>query len=284
MQARDRAILGCVLVLVGAAVLVWRAVLAQGGSGTLTVAFLDVGQGDALYIEAPHGQQLLIDGGAGAAVLEALGGVMPAGDRSLDVVMATHPDADHIGGLPEVFARYDIGMFLEPGIHDTGGDSTALEHAVAEEGLTPILAREGMVLALDEGVSLEILFPDRDVSDVDPNVGSIVARLTYGDTSFLLTGDSPTEIEAYLVSRYRERLTSDVLKLGHHGSRTSTSESFLGFVNPSRAVVSAGCDNSYGHPHQEVLDRLARFSVATLSTCKEGTVVLASDGSTVRER
>lgn len=248
------------------------------------VAFLDVGQGDAVYLEAPHGTQVLIDGGVGRAVLERLGEVMPFSDRTIDVVVATHPDADHIGGLPEVFARYDVGMFLEPGVRDDGADSAALAEAVRAEGLTPVQVRSGMTLVLEPGVSIEILFPDRDVSGVDPNIGSIVARLSYGDTSFLLTGDAPTEVETYLVGLYGNALASTVLKVGHHGSRTSTSDVFLGFVDPTHGVISAGCDNTYSHPHEETIKRLARFGVRERRTCEEGTIMFESDGRMIRAR
>lgn len=273
---------GIVACLASAAVVVWCKVYAAEGKGVLTVAFLDVGQGDAVYLEAPHGTKVLVDGGAGRAVLERLGEVMSFADRTIDVVLATHPDADHIGGLPEVFARYDIGMFLEPGVRDDGADSVALAEAVRAEGLKPLRVQSGMTLVLEPGVSIEILFPDRDVSGVDPNTGSIVVRLSYGDTSFLLTGDAPTEIETYLVDRYGNTLASTVLKVGHHGSRTSTSDAFLGFVNPTYGVISVGCHNTYGHPHEETIERLARFGVREKRTCEEGTIVFESDGRTVR--
>lgn len=258
---------------------VWTAVFATETNGNLVVAFLDVGQGDAIFIQAPNGNQVLIDGGKGGSVLSELGALMPFSDRTIDTVIATHPDMDHIGGLPEVFARYEVGMFLEPGVADDGADYAALLEAVQQEGLTPIYARRGMVLMLDTSVSLEILFPDRDVSNVEANTGSIVVRLVYGDTSALFTGDSPVAIEEYLVGTYGDTLKSDILKLGHHGSKTSTSDTFLGYVDPTYGIISAGCDNSYGHPHAEVMARLKTFEVNELSTCTEGTITFESDGN-----
>ncbi len=265
-------------VLAVVTVFVWHAVLASDGRGKLRVAFLNVGQGDAIYIEAPNGNRVLIDGGKGRAILEGLGKMMPFSDRSIDVVIATHPDLDHIGGLPEVFARYDVGMFIEPGIADGGADNEALHEAVRDEGLVPVTARRGMTLALDEGVTLEILFPDRDASGLEANMASVVTYLAYGESKFLFTGDSPIAIEQYLASVYGTVLKSDVLKLGHHGSKTSTSDVWLGFVDPDYGIISAGCDNSYGHPHHEVVDRLKRFEVQALTTCDEGTIVFESDG------
>ncbi len=277
----DRIRIGMYLVVTVLAIItffVWSAVLASDTNGKLLVAFLDVGQGDSIFIQAPNGNQVLVDGGKGGAVLSELGKLMSFSDRTIDTVIATHPDLDHIGGLPEVFARYEVGMFLEPGVEDDGADYQALSEAAKKDGLTPVLARRGMTLALDEGVYLEILFPDRDVTNVETNLGSIVARLVYGDTSVLLTGDSPIAIEEYLAAGYGESLKSDILKLGHHGSKTSSSETYLGYVDPTYGIVSAGCDNSYGHPHKEVTDRLAQFEVKQLGTCEFGTIVFESDG------
>lgn len=270
-----------VMVLVLVSLLVWGTADARDGTPMLTVAFLDVGQGDAVFIESPNGNHVLIDGGKGRAVLEALGSVMSPWDRSIDVVMATHPDLDHIGGLPNVFARYNVGMFIDPGVQDSGADYRALTAAVQTEGLVPIRGRSGMTLDLGGGAVLEIIFPDRDMDTADPNVGSIVVRLTYGSISFLLTGDSPATVETYLVDRYQSALESTVLKLGHHGSRTSSSEPFLDAVAPQYAVISVGCDNTYGHPHHEVVDRLAARHIDTLNTCTDGTIRFSSDGITV---
>ncbi len=271
-------------VLVFATLFVWSAVFAREGKGVLTVAFLDVGQGDAVLVETPDGAQVLIDGGKGGAVLRALGERMAFGDRFIDVVIATHPDLDHIGGLPEVFARYEVGMFIEPCVADEGDDYAALRESVSREGLEAVCARAGMALRLDDAVRLELLFPDRDVRALEANAASLVSRLTYGDTSFLFTGDAPVPIEEYLATVYGDALASNVLKLGHHGSKTSTSEAWLALVSPAHAVVSAGCNNTYGHPHTEVLNRLANHNIETHATCAEGTLLFESDGSVVVRR
>lgn len=280
-RQRTHLAFACLIVLTCATLVVWSLVLASAPPGVLTVAFLDVGQGDAIYIETPHGNQLLIDGGKGRAVLRELGTRLSFYDRTLTAVLATHPDTDHIGGLPELFARFSIGMFLEPGVHDDGADAVALLHAVTDEGLSPVYARAGTTLMLDEGVALTFLFPEGDVSTFETNTGSVVAHLSYGDTSFLFTGDAPASIERYLAGTYGSLLKSDVLKLGHHGSDTSTAVEFLGFVSPRYGIISAGCDNPYGHPHRDVLTRLKQFEVRALSTCEHGTIVFESDGHEV---
>lgn len=268
-----------VLVLFSINVAVWSVALRDEGSGVLTVSFLDVGQGDAIYIEAPNGNQALVDGGAGPAVLRELGAVMPLSDRSIDVVIGTHPDKDHIGGLSGVLARYDVGFFLDPGISNDTAAWRALEEAVAAHGIKRKTARRGMKVVLGGGAVLDILFPDRDMVGADTNDASIIARLSLGDRKFLLTGDSPKKIEEYLVRLNRSELESDVLKAGHHGSRTSTGANFLAAVRPAYAVISAGKGNSYGHPHQEVLDLLVARGIRVMRTDESGRVTFRADGT-----
>ena len=265
--------------------LVWYVALHEERGGLLTVAFLDVGQGDAALIESPTGTQVLIDaGGPDRSVLRALGRVMPFFDRSIDVVIATHPDQDHIGGLPEVLARYRISHILEPGVAAETAVYDAFEERVEDEGAEHVLARRGTRVELGGGVFLDILFPDRDTTGLETNTASIVAKLSYGTTSFLLTGDSPKQIEEYLATLDGAALDVDVLKVGHHGSKTSTSDHLLGLASPAYAVLSAGKDNRYGHPHQEVLDALGRFGIETVGTYERGTIVFESDGREVRLR
>ena len=273
--------------LILANVLIWQRALAAEGSGVLKVYFLDIGQGDAALIESPTGHQLLIDGGPGGVVLSQLSQVLPYTDHTIDAILATHPDQDHIGGLPDVLAHYDVGLALISGVADSGSDNRALTAAIAEEGLAPVLTRRGMVLDLGGGVHLQILFPDRDVTNVETNTGSIVARLTYGNTSYFFTGDSPQAIEKYLVSIEDADypLHSDVLKVGHHGSKTSSSEEFITAVEPTYAVVSVGLNNKYGHPNQETLNTLSSEHTKTLRTDEQGRIEIDSDGShlTVRQ-
>ncbi len=258
--------------------------------GILTVAFLDVGQGDAILIDSPTGNQVLVDGGpaAGGAVLRALGAALPFYDRSLDLVIATHPDADHIGGLPVVLERYQVRGFMEPGIVSETQTSQALAQALAAKKITTILARRGQVIDLGRGAKLQILFPDeeserRAEQKNDTNAASIVAVLRYGATSAMLTGDAPIAVEDYLINldrNNRAELDADILKAGHHGSRTSTSDEWLSATTPSVAIISAGKNNRYGHPHQETLARLTAHQIKTLATAGEGTIVFKTDGVT----
>lgn len=284
---RSAQVLGwTILVLVAIVIVIWVTVAQAATKSELRVTFLDVGQGDAIFIQSPSGAQMLIDGGKNRAVIPELSNVMPLFDRSIDVVMATHPDSDHIGGLLDVLKRYRAGIIVQSSVLDPeGDDARAFDAAVAneeEEGGVQVVAERGQVIDLGGGVTFEVLFPDRFIPQVETNLGSIVGRLVYGNTSFMLTGDSPDEIEKYLVMLDAEGLRSDVLKAGHHGSRTSSSLQFVGYVSPEYAVFSRGCDNSYGHPHEEPVAVFAQLGVETFDTCEDGAVTFVSNGTTVR--
>ncbi|HEY4487021.1 MAG TPA: MBL fold metallo-hydrolase, partial [Candidatus Paceibacterota bacterium] len=274
------------VVLLVASVFVVYAVFVGENDGLLTVSFLDVGQGDAIFIEAPNGTQMLVDAGSGKQVLRELQKVMPFYDRSIDIVLATHPDKDHIGGMPGVLERFFVSQFIEPGVLADSGTYTALLGLVESERAKHVLARRGMKIRLDENVYFEILFPDRDVSGLETNTASVVGKLVYRETSFLLTGDSPKNIEHFLVTLDGNlpvgNLDVDVLKAGHHGSKTSSSEEFVMATSPEFTVISAGKDNQYGHPHREVVELLRASGTAVLETSKGGMIVFTSDGNSVR--
>ena len=261
------------------AVFVWYAVLAESRDG-LTVAFLDVGQGDATLIEK-DGNQILIDGGRNKKVLQELSKVMPFYDRSIDLVIATHPDADHIGGLSDILENFNIGLIMETGVGSDTAVYAEFERQLEEKNLKKILARRGMKIMLGKDAYLLILFPNIDVTGFDTNEASIVAKLVYGSTSFLLTADSPKNIEQYLAALSPNSVDVDVLKVGHHGSRTSTSEQLAGYASPLYAVISVGKDNNYGHPHKEVIDTLNKFSIPILRTDEMGTIKFKSDGEKI---
>ncbi len=245
----------------------------------LKVEFLDIGQGDSIYIEAPNGAQLLIDGGRGSKVLGALSSVMPHGDKTIDVVIGTHPDADHIGGLNNILDSYTVGKFIESGGVSNSQIYKKLEDKIKEKDIPHMYGRAGMRIVLDKvhNVYFDILYPDRDVTYLDTNSGSIVGKLVYGNTSVMLTADSTISKELYLVNKNKDILKTDVLKLGHHGSRTSSSVEYLKSASPSVAIISAGLNNQYGHPHKEVLDKLKSLNIPYLATYDVGTIECLSD-------
>ncbi len=231
----------------------------------LSIYFLSVGQGDAIFIQAPNGVQILIDGGPNSAVLRELTKIMPIYDRHIDVVMMTHPDADHVGGLNDVLNRYKVDMVFEPGVFASTTAYTSFRKKTKTK-----LARRGDRIYLSDDIYLDILFPDRDTDGWETNTASIISRLVYKDSSVLLTGDAPAKIEKFLV-KYDD-LESDILKLGHHGSNTSSAEEFIAEVNPEYAIVSSGKDNRYKHPHPAVIERVSKCVKNILNTAEVGTI------------
>lgn len=251
-----------------------------GHKGKLFISFLDIGQGDAIFIQAPNGKQMLVDGGPDKIVLRELGKVLPMFDRSIDMIVVTNPDKDHIGGFIPVMSRYDVDYIVEPGTISPSDTYKTVESLSKDRGLEKIVARRGMDIILDKekNVYLHILFPDRDVEKLATNDGSIIAKLVYGDTSVLLQGDSPQNIEKYLLYLNQGELDSDILKVGHHGSKTSTNKDYVLASSPDYAVISLGGDNTYGHPHKETLDTLNGLNVPILRTDLEGRINFVSDG------
>ncbi|CUS05161.2 putative Competence protein ComEC [Candidatus Promineifilum breve] len=273
-----RILAGVVIIAVAAGLAVaWNA---QRPDGRLHVAFLDVGQGDAILIQTPGGRQLLVDGGYTASdTLDQLGRHMPFWDRSIDLVIATHPDADHVAGLVEVVERYRIGGLITNGAVEANDSAYAALLAAAESrGVLVHPAQIGETVGLDEGVELRILHTAESPAAADDNEASVVARLTYGELSLLLTGDAEEAAEAGLLDSHTP-LASVILKAGHHGADTSSSAAFLQAVAPQIVIISAGRENRYGHPHPAMLARAAAIGATVLRTDEYGTLEVTSDGA-----
>ncbi|MFT7558068.1 MAG: competence protein ComEC [Planctomycetota bacterium] len=248
--------------------------------GLLTVAFLDVGQGDSVYIETPNGFQMLVDGGGGAQVLAELGRVMPMFDRSLDYVAATHLDKDHIGGLLSVFETMSIRQVLDTGMLPEDTVDERYYETIDEYGIERQAIYRGDYIELDKEarVSIEIFSPDLEEMDTySTNDKSLVMRLQYGDTSIMLTGDASQKIEKKLVL-LGDDLDVDILKVGHHGSKTSSAGEFLDATTPELVIIQAGENNRYGHPHADVLSAFRSRDIEYLCNCTEGRIVMKSDG------
>ena len=244
---------------------------------------LDIGQGDALFIQSPTGTQVMFDGGPVRKILGPLSRVMPFYDKSIDAIVITNPDADHIGGFLDILKNYKVGKVFEPGTLNDSKTYQNLEAEIKRQNISDVLLRRGMKLDLGGGAMIEILFPDRDVSTWATNDGSVVAKLSYGKTLVMLTGDATTETEKIILTENSAaKLRSTILKVGHHGSRTSTSASFAQAVAPMYALISDGKDNKYGHPHQEVLDVLSQFGAKIFRTDLLSTIVMKSDGQNIK--
>jgi competence protein ComEC len=256
-------------------VLVWGT---SRPDGNLHIAFLDVGQGDAIFIQTPSGRQIIVDGGRFPSVLsEHLGRQIPFWDREIDLVVATHPEADHINGLPGVFDRYRVGRLLTNGETRNAGAMAALLTA-AQTQETPIIpVSAGEIIQLGDGVKLEVLNPPGLLNPQNSNQNSVAFRLTYGSFSIVLPGDTEMLAEQAMIQSGRP-LQAVVLKAGHHGSNTSSTTPFLSAVRPQVVVISAGQDNQFGHPHPEMLQRVADTGAIILRTDELGTIEVISDG------
>lgn len=239
----------------------------------MRVHFIDVGQGDSIFIESPNGQTMLIDGGVKGAGPEIVAYLKEQGVQKLDAVVATHPDADHIGGLIAVLNSIEIEKFYDSGKVHTSQTFEEMLTLIDTKNISYNVPKTGDILAFDEAVSVKVLSADETASD--NNDASIVLKVTYGDVSFLLTGDAGVALE-------KEMLTQDVkatvLKAGHHGSNTSSSQSFIQAVHPEVTVLSYGEDNKYGHPHEEVVERLQEIDSKIYATAEAGTVIVSTDG------
>ncbi len=243
----------------------------------LRVWVFDVGQGDAILMATPTGEQILIDAGPSDAVLAKLGSVLSPLDRSLDAILVTHPHEDHFAGFIEVLRRYDVDAVYETGNeHDVGTQSVFWDE-VDREGASRTFVRGGVAIALGD-VTLRVIAPDRSLAGKhlkDPNVASIVLLVTYGETSILLAGDAPSELEEEILPDLLGPV--DVLKVAHHGSVYSTSQKFLDVTQPRNAIISVG-KNSYGHPHPVLLSRLRETEAAVFRTDLDGDILITSFG------
>lgn len=272
------------IVLLGVMVVfVWYVVFMESRSGLL-VYFFDVGQGDSIFIQAENGNQILIDGGPGDAVLSELGNVLPFYDRTLDMVVLTHPDADHLNGLVEVVKRYKPKMVLETGVlHDTA-QYEEWRRFLEEQHIPIAHAKAGEMFGIADGLTGRVLFPFRSQEGQKPkavNETSVVLRMDYGETSFLFTGDIEAKTERILSMVQREMIDVDILKVAHHGSKTSSIPEFLGMVSPEVAVMFVGRNNRYGHPHADVMDRLDDLGIPLYRTDTMGRISIhaRSDGT-----
>lgn len=241
----------------------------------LTVRFLDVGQGDAVLI-SQGSLQVLIDGGKESKrLLELLGLYMPFWDNTVDIVVATHPDEDHVGGFLGLFDRYRIGTMLktrEPSDSKMFAQlSEILQNTKTVETFAPIS------VVFPNGARLETVYPDRTIDpekNIPTNDTSVVMRLTYGKHSFLFTGDFPSTEEGKVIFD-----DTEILKVSHHGSKNATTDFFLGESTPEMAIVSVGKENRYGHPASELLDRLKNRGISVLRTDESGTITLTCGSS-----
>lgn len=246
----------------------------------LAVHFIDVGQGDSILIQTPTGDTMLIDAGEKGYEKTVCDYIDTYGDDTLEYVVATHPHSDHIGALDNVINAYTVSNVIMPRLQESITPTTAayrdLLSAVKKSKAKVISAKPGYTFALGNGVCT-VLAPVEQTDDL--NNMSVVLRLDWGETSFLFTGDAETaEEKTILKSKYADLVNTDVLKMGHHGSGTSSSAAFLKAASPTYCVISCGTGNDYGHPHTQTLKKLEKLQIDPLRTDLLGSIRIYSDG------
>jgi len=247
----------------------------------LDVTFLDVGQGDSIFIQTPSKNQILIDGGPNSQVLERLGNQIPFFDRTLDLIVLTHPEKDHMAGLLDVLKVYRVENILWSGVVRETKDFKEWQRLIEGEGSNMIIAKAGKRIILDSGIYLDILNPSVSLEGElinDSNPTSVVVRLVNRNMSFLFTGDIDQKVEKALENK---EVKADILKVAHHGSKYSSSEGFLRAVSPRIAIIEVG-DNSYGQPAQEVLQRLENSGINSFNTKDSGDIKIITDGNNLK--
>lgn len=251
---------------------------AREDSGLLKIHYIDVGQGDCILIQLPDGQNMLIDAGERDQSENVLNYIHSIGIGKLDIVIGTHPHSDHIGGIIKIIDNMPVNKVYLPRVTHTSTTFEDLLQAIKSKGLKISTAKAGVEIPL-KNVKAEFMAPVGD-SYEDLNNYSAVVKLEYGQSTFLFTGDAEKLSEKEMLEN-GTALKADVLKIGHHGSTSSTGNKFLNAVSPSCAVIMCGTDNDYGHPHKETLTKLTKAGITTYRTDEEGTILITTDGNTI---
>ena len=266
-------VLLCIFLLAGCTEAVKTKQVPVTAGHEMRVHFIDVGQGDSILIESPNGKTMLIDGGVKGAGQQVVSYLKELGVNKLDQVVATHPDADHIGGLIPVLQTIPIEQFYDSGKVHTSQTFEEMLMAIDQKNIPYYVPKTGDLIEFDKDVTVKVLNANEHATD--NNDASIVLKVVYGNVSFLLTGDAGIALEKEMM---QNDVTATILKAGHHGSNTSSSEEFIRTVKPEVTILSYGEDNKYGHPHAEVVDRLQAMGSNIYATAESGTIIVATDG------
>lgn len=273
MKKIIKVLLLCLFLLAGCTEAVKTEKIPVTAGHEMQVHFIDVGQGDSILIESPSGKTMLIDGGVKGAGQQIVSYLKELGINKLDIVVATHPDADHIGGLIPVLDNMTIEQFYDSGKVHTSQTFEEMLTRIDEKNIPYHVPKIGDDIEFDKDVNVKVLNANDQATD--NNDASIVLKMTYGNVSFLLTGDAGVALEKEML-QYDVKAT--VLKAGHHGSNTSSSEEFIQAVKPEVTILSYGEDNKYGHPHAEIVDRLQAIGSKIYATADLGTITVSTDG------
>ncbi|MDK0560018.1 ComEC/Rec2 family competence protein [Clostridium perfringens] len=241
----------------------------------MSVTYLNVGQGDSELIQV-NGINMLIDAGTNAGANDLVKDLKNRGIKTIDIAIATHPHEDHIGGMDEVLENFDVKSFYAPKVAHTTKTYENMLKAVKNEGLKIKQIKEGTKIDLGKDTEVQVYSPVKSQYEKLNNY-SPVMKISYGQNSFMFTGDAESLVEKEILNENKD-LKADVLKLGHHGSHSSTSEEFLKAVDPSIAIVSCAKDNKYGHPHKETMSNLKKAGITVYETFRDGDITISSNG------
>lgn len=277
------------------AILIWSPIVVFGFNSGVKVWFFDVGQGDAEFLDFADGNQVLIDGGPDVEILQRLGKAMPFYDKSIDLIILTHPHKDHVFGLIEVLNRYDVERVIMPKINFKSSFYKEFMNIIKLKNISVDYLSSGDSLEIGDYSRFDFISPDSNGAKEDEfgmetesfgskgqdlNDVSLVSKFIYGNIAILFTGDAGVDIESNII-RKGYNLKSDILKVGHHGSKYSSSEEFLKSVNPDYAIIQSGAGNRYGHPTQQTLSRLSDIGAKIFRNDLNGDIVFESDGNLI---
>ena len=272
---------GIIIVFAVLNVFLWQNVF-KSNSDNLEVYCFDIGQGDAIYFRTPGGQDVIVDGGPNSKIVTKLGERMPFYDRKVELMILTHPDADHITGLVDVLEQYEVEQVLYTGLEKDSAVFRKWKKLIEEKEVPMTIALIGQRIDFDENIFMEIYHPFEDLSGQkvdDANATSIVGKLVFKENEFMFTGDIDQAVENDIMDEIGlENLRVDVLKVAHHGSKNSSDLEFLKATASDYAIIQSGEKNSYGHPHEEVLESLEVVGVEVLRNDVDGDIKCVSDG------
>ncbi|MCX6813947.1 MAG: MBL fold metallo-hydrolase [Candidatus Azambacteria bacterium] len=276
------------------ALIVWFLVLNQKPRQILETDFLDVGQGDAILIKTPKGQTVLIDGGPDNKVLEKLGKYLQPLQKRIDLIILTHPHADHVTGLIEVLRRYSVGLVILNGVYLKTDNYDQFLKAIEDNKVKVLIAEAGEAIHFDKNLEFDIISPDKNLTGSvfnkksegfgsdsnDINDTSIVGKLIFNDFSIIFMGDATSKIENQLLLAYGNGLKSDILKVSHHGSKYSSFLIFLKVVASKAGIIEVGAKNFYNLPSPAALSRFAMLDINIFRTGQSGDIKVLSNGFT----
>jgi len=283
---RRKFVVGIVITLFCFNILAWLAIFQLGTNKEFKVVFFDVGQGSAIFLETPNKTQILIDGGPSAKAVEKLGQIMPFWDREINLLVSTHPDSDHLTGLVEVLKSYRVDSVASTGIVGTTKEFEEFSRQAIKEKADKVVLKRGDRITVGKNLTIEVLAPFDSFEGKqakDTNTSSLVLKVSWGESDFLLTGDASVSVERKLISS-DSVLDCEVLGVSHHGSDSATSDEFLEKVSPEIAVIQVGKGNKYNHPSQIVLERLEKYGIRVLRTDEVGDITFLADSNNYQIR